>query len=617
MPETSLIPNEYILKKRPEISWYRWIQMVWNDVEWPTVIALGVISLVLGIIGFYQYGQTGAFKTTFLNILYQSLQLFSMQAAFDTNLPLPVTLQIARFLSPALAVYTLFQAFLEVFKTQLQLFRLVRVRNHAIVCGLGQKGLLLVKDLRKTNRPVAVIEQNSNNPHLEICRDLGVIVVNGDARESMILLKAGIRRAEQLFVVCGDDGVNVDVAELAQRLIQEQDARHHRSGLLNCVIHISDIYLWTVLKEREFAKDQASSFRLEMFNIYDAGARILLRETIQYNTGKTPHLLIIGMGRLAENLIIHAARGWYLHNKVAGDKLIISVVDPEATYKLKDLQVRYPLILHSFDTHAYDLKSNWLDFYKGIFLSQTPDIPVTNAFVCVDDPSSGWKAGFTLLNLLKNQGTQIMVRMAEDTGLAAFVREAKSPELQNISAFGLLERTCKLGLLDDGTHEALARVIHEDFCKREQAKDVTPEMNPNLVPWDQLSAEIKESNRRQADHISVKLHAIDCRMVPWRDSGAEIFVFKPEAIEKMAKMEHTRWYEEKIRDDWRFGEKRDDTRKIHPDLVEEWQDPRLTDEAKHKDRDAVILIPHLLAQAGFQIVEKESVFGGGKRKTAG
>ena len=197
------------------------------------------------------------------------------------------------------------------FKEQLELFKLVRTTNHFIVCGLGEKGLLLTKDLRRANYRVVVIEQDNSNPQLEICRELGAITIIGDARDGKILLKAGIREARQVIAVCSEDGTNVDIAKQAEFLL------HRKQGkILPCTVHIMDPYLWTILREREFTKEQTSSIRVEMFNIYDTGARLLLHETLNLSDGdRKPHLLIIGIGNFAEYLIVHAAREWCLLNE--------------------------------------------------------------------------------------------------------------------------------------------------------------------------------------------------------------------------------------------------------------------------------------------------------------
>lgn len=595
MPAFKLIPNDYILRKHPDVSWREWLGMAWNDIEWPVVLFLGIMSLTLGIVGFLQYPSPDGTPRSFWDSMYGSLQLFSMQAEFASSALLPFSLQIARFFSPTLAAYALFQAFMVVFKEQLELFRLVRTTNHFIICGLGEKGFLLTKDLRKRNHRVVIIEQNGNNPRLEICRELGAIAIVGDARDGKILVKAGIREAKHIIAVCGEDGTNVDIAGQAETLLQRKQGR-----ITPCTIHITDPYLWTILREREFVKAQISPVRVEMFNIYDTGARALLHEALNLSDdSRPPHLLIIGMGNFAEYLIIHAAREWCLLDKHLEQKLKITLVDPLVKDKLANLQVRFPLLTKTCEFNPQKHSTNWPKLQDTIFSLETnQENPVTNAFICLDDSSFGLQVGFTLLQLLEDHGKELMVRMAEDSGLASFLRETKNPGFKNLSAFGLLESTCKIELLDDGAHETLARIIHEDYVEREKEKGLTVEQNPSMIAWESLPDELKEANRRQADHIGIKLAALGYGIKPWREYGGEKFKFKNEEIFKLAKMEHKRWRDEKDQEGWKYGEKRDDIKKIHPDLVN-WES--LSEDEKRKDIETVKLIPNLLARAGFQI----------------
>ena len=199
----------------------RWLSELWNNLEWPLVGMLAIGSLLLGAKGYADYYHPTENAWLTWDYIYLSLQLFVLQSsAFEIGSKIPGALQVARFLSPAIGAYTLFQAFLEVFENQLHLLRLFVTWDHTIICGLGQKGLLLVRDQLKANQYVVVIERDSNNPGIDICRELGALVLIGDARDGMILRKAGVKRAKYLFVVCGEDGTNVETAEQAQRLVE-------------------------------------------------------------------------------------------------------------------------------------------------------------------------------------------------------------------------------------------------------------------------------------------------------------------------------------------------------------------------------------------------------------
>ena len=66
----------------------------------------------------------------------------------------------------------------------------------------------------------------------------------------------------------------------------------------------------------------------------------------------------------------------------------------------------------------------------------------------------------------------------------------------------------------------------------------------------------------------------------------------------MARMEHDRWCAERRRAGWTHGTKRDNDRKLHPDLVP-WDE--LDEEAREKDRVMVRDLPAFLAKTGLGV----------------
>ena len=61
-------------------------------------------------------------------------------------------------------------------------------------------------------RQVVVIENNAESPWLEHARQRGVAVVIGDATRADKLRGARAEHASEVFIVTGDDGVNLEVA---------------------------------------------------------------------------------------------------------------------------------------------------------------------------------------------------------------------------------------------------------------------------------------------------------------------------------------------------------------------------------------------------------------------
>jgi RyR domain len=147
--------------------------------------------------------------------------------------------------------------------------------------------------------------------------------------------------------------------------------------------------------------------------------------------------------------------------------------------------------------------------------------------------------------------------------------------------------------------EALARAIHEDYVRRELEKGRSPETNPSMVGWDALPPTLKESNRDQAAHIEAKLAAIGCAIDPTGPSGEDQFAFTPREIERLARMEHDRWWKERTAAGWVLGPQKDVDRRTSPDLVP-WED--LSESVRDYDRETVRAIPEFLARVGYSII---------------
>lgn len=193
---------------------------------------------------------------------------------------------------------------------------------------------------------------------------------------------------------------------------------------------------------------------------------------------------------------------------------------------------------------------------------------------------------------------QAIIEMSMTAGRKSY-EQAALPSVEQLKLHvdtDIFSRLVSRDVMLGGAREELARVIHEKYLNNN--KD-TKEKTNAMVPWVELPEEYKETNRRQADDIPAKLKAIGCDFTPVSsEKKPKPIKFRKEEIETMAKMEHERWVKQKFLQGWSYGEKKNDDKKTHPDLVE-WD--RLSSIAKKKDEHAVQAIPELLASKGFEI----------------
>jgi hypothetical protein len=458
-----------------------------------------------------------------------------------------------------------------------------------------------------------VIEQDANNPQIELCRDHGTVVLVGDATEPAVLRRAAVHRARHVISVCGDDGVNVEVAVGIRQLSTKR-----RIGAVTCSIHLMNTQLRELLREQELDSEAFTSFRLEIFNVFERGARTMLRVHPAWKVAAqadppSPHLLVVGLGRMGESLVAHVARDWYVEQRGTGRMLRVSIVDREVKAKLRSLAARYPQLPACCELAGHEIDVADVEFQKGSFLVNREGVcDLDIIYVCLRDAALGLQAALTMRQRLGRDKPRIVVRMQEGSGLASLLREdvATRAPFRNVYPFGLLERTCTPTLVLDGTHEVLAQAVHEAYRqeRRRQAdqheqgqQDLAEEslgQDEALLPWELLPETLKESNRRQVDHIRDKLEAAGYGIEPLTDWEAIFHEFEREEVELMARLEHERFVEERTREGWVYGSKKDLKKKTSPDL-RPWEE--LSDSAIKKNLQSVTELPKVLARGEFQV----------------
>jgi Trk K+ transport system NAD-binding subunit len=91
-------------------------------------------------------------------------------------------------------------------------------RNHIIVCGLGRVGWRVVSRLLDARFDVIVIEQDWNSQFIANALGKNVPVVLGDAREDLILRRAGLKSARAVLAVVDGDLIDIDIGLAARKL---------------------------------------------------------------------------------------------------------------------------------------------------------------------------------------------------------------------------------------------------------------------------------------------------------------------------------------------------------------------------------------------------------------
>lgn len=86
---------------------------------------------------------------------------------------------------------------------------------YIVIIGAGKVGYFLAKRLCANKNTVAIIDKNKSVCE-EIAKELEVLAINGDGCDPRILEEAGIKRADVVAAVTGDDEDNLIISQLAK-----------------------------------------------------------------------------------------------------------------------------------------------------------------------------------------------------------------------------------------------------------------------------------------------------------------------------------------------------------------------------------------------------------------
>ncbi|GAB4123529.1 MAG: NAD-binding protein [Roseiflexaceae bacterium] len=163
--------------------------------------------------------------------LYETIKLQTLQSglAFPQRDLLGIVLF---FLIPLLGLALIFQGVLNFGRLLLdkgsrreawQVALASTYRDHVIICGLGRVGMRTVQQVIDAGYDPVVIDVNWQSEFVLRALARNVPVIVGDAREPLILRRAGIQRARAVVAAINDDLINIEIA-LAARAIR-QDLR--------------------------------------------------------------------------------------------------------------------------------------------------------------------------------------------------------------------------------------------------------------------------------------------------------------------------------------------------------------------------------------------------------
>lgn len=166
---------------------------------------------------------------TFINALYMTMITITTvgfgtvhplndQEKLFTILLILMSVVIVGYVASVLTEYIASGELLNKLKFKKVQKKILKLNNHAIVCGYGRNGKQAVLKLKKYKMPLVVIESNENRI-AEIEED-NLLFIKGDATRDEVLEKAGIKKAASLIIALPSDADNLYVVLSARQMNQ-------------------------------------------------------------------------------------------------------------------------------------------------------------------------------------------------------------------------------------------------------------------------------------------------------------------------------------------------------------------------------------------------------------
>lgn len=575
---------------------------------WGVIVAISLVAFFLGIVGFSKNLKDSEPGTQYsvLSMLFYSIKLFTLDSSIRPE-PIGWELETARWLAFFAATATVTQGVGMLFTKQWIRFKLNNLRCHQIVCGFGRRGRGIVRELLAAKERVLIVDLEVSPEETDQLEAAGSFVIKADARLPAVLTASGAERAAGMFVVCGGDACSATVAAETMRL-KSRARDTNQQYQIHLFAHVGDPQVFNLLRAVEATEHCHRFVELKRIDLNLAAARIHLRNhPIDYKRiGVDSQLGVVvifaGWSVESEALLLQVARLCHLAN---GKQAVVRIISRDAEAIIGKLLFRYPQI-----KNIIEVSSDACDPSSAIgrdtirhYLTE-PDRLFT-IFVAMSDDNVTLATGMGIKAAILGNDSPIFLILSALAGLDQILEQDSAKP--KIRAFGASSEAWKVAEMRQERIDDLARKLHMNYLElreksRREADPSTWRAKPADKPWDELPEIYRADNRHSADHLEVKLRAMDCELVESESvRGRALADFSVEEIEVMSKMEHARWNASKWLDGWVYGEKRDDSIKAHDNLVPY---DLLSEGIKDYDRDTVRKLPVELARHGLLIVRK-------------
>lgn len=474
-----------------------------------------------------------------------------------------------------------------VFRRRLIAWRAARARRHVVIVGDEADAEELALALARDTNVVLVSARQVEAPRL--------LSVERPGATSELIAAANIHQARAVVVMLADEKAN---AAIATAIASGRDGD-------------ADPTIWCRVRDGLIADRVAGvepgAARILVFDeaqmmARDIFARHPAHAAAERMAAGRVHFLVLGFGGLGRAMAEEAVFSGTAQG--LGPPLVTildkDAAEAEALYRAVrpalDLAADFAFIPAQMMTAE---NAPVLSHEALAALAARDDIaPVTGILVCLGSDADNVRVALALPDIRRREGRYFAPAFMRlrDPDAESVVFATRQPGVVD-PAVGVIpvERPTRLlasDILDAAHRDAAARRLHEAYA---ESQGRSPGASAD---WHALPETYRRANRRSADHIGAKLHALGLTSEHAADAPlavrraehaarvAPLLVAEDAALDGLAALEQRRWVADRVLDGWVPAARRDDDRKQHPLLALGGYD-ELPESERQKDRQQV------------------------------
>ena len=494
-----------------------YLKFIYGSLSDATMLVSGILVVLFAFLGHSVENGLNIFKSA-----YQTLALLLGNYDFRETSPVG-----SLFLYVAVALTPFFYAgvFIKLLGKKLRLWYFLKFhsKDHIVICGLGDMGFALAKDIlsNHASEKLLAVDINSSNENLNsICR-LGAFAVTGDAIDAKVLDKINIAQAKKIILLTGNDVSNLEILNaISKKLNVKADIYIHLESKENYE------FLPSFKKEGGNAINTQNNkaINIKSFSVYDNAAQTLfMKHPIGENVDtmndddSSVNFAIVGFDAVGLSVLYRALNLGHFFN---GKPLNVTVFDSNPEEKKANFLKLYPISLKAGGI------INWnIDFkYDGEIFNSDGIKGFDQIVFC---KTSVQESLADIARIVKNQSKYLnknqpfYIFTDKHDGIKDIANEIKSSDAKkNIVAFGSFSQICSYDVIVNEIYDKMAMQANKRYDElHEKKSDQADASNDKLHKeetqdnsqsgWDKLTPFLQDSNRMQVEHLNVKLKIVN------------------------------------------------------------------------------------------------------------